>query len=211
MDSLTVPERNLLVTARHDHVVALWEEANRGGVKAKILLIANWFGLFSTLNRVERKLLVPRTRHEQVVRSFKFLRAKSDCPNWMLALVDGEQLTTSFVLHQDGSIEKTDSKELSIWRPVARYALGWSLGLVDALAIRHPKTKVDACARGQCLQHRVEAKSLDLLVVGVLEKSLAFCRPNDNSIVGTTRCKPLAIFRVSKAINGILVTYRNLN
>lgn len=79
--------------------------------------------------------MIPRTSHEQVVRSFKFLWAKSESPNWTLALIDGEELSTSLVFDQDGTVEEADGEQLTIWRPVAGNAPCWSLGLVDTLAI----------------------------------------------------------------------------
>jgi hypothetical protein len=79
--------------------------------------------------------LIPRTSHEQVVRSFKFLWAKSKSPDRTLALIDGEELSTSLVLDQDCTVEEADCEQLTIWGPVAGNTPGWSLGLVDALAI----------------------------------------------------------------------------
>ena len=111
-----------------------------------------------------------------------------------MALADGEKLTASLVLDQDRTIEEADRKELTVRRPVTGNTFGWSLGLVDTLTIRHPEPKVDACARCQGLQDWVEAQGLNLLIVSVLEQALSFCRPDDDSVVGATRCKPLAVF-----------------
>jgi hypothetical protein len=52
-----------------------------------------------------------------------------------LALIDGEELSTSLVLDQDCTVEEADCEQLTIWGPVAGNTPGWSLGLVDALAI----------------------------------------------------------------------------
>jgi len=151
--------------------------------------------------------LIPGTSHEQVVRGFKFLWAKSESPNWTLALIDGEELSTSLVFDQDCTVEEADGEQLAIWRPVAGNTPCWSLGLVDALAIRHPKTEVNARAGCERLKHWVEAQGLDLVVVGVFQQTLPFCRPNDDSIVGSAGREPLPILRVSDAEDGIFVTF----
>lgn len=64
----------------------------------------------------------------------------------MLALIDSEKLTTSLILHENGTVEETNSKELSIWTPVTSNAFSWSFCLINTLSIRHPKSKIDSSA-----------------------------------------------------------------
>ena len=112
--------------------------------------------------------------------------AEGESPHWALALVDGEELATSLVLDQNGTIEQPNGQQLSIWGPVAGDAPGWGLGLVHALTVAHPEAEVNTRAGSEGLQHWVEAESLDLLPMCVLEKTLSLGRPDDYGIVSTT-------------------------
>ena len=52
-NTLSVPEGDLSVAARHDHVVTFWEEGDRAWIEAKVFLIANRFSLLSSLYGVK--------------------------------------------------------------------------------------------------------------------------------------------------------------
>lgn len=171
--AFSVPEGDLLITSRHRHVVALREEGHAAWVEAELLLVADLLRLLSALDRVEGQLLVPGAGHQEIVRGLKFLGAEGDGPDGRLAFVDGDELATCLVSQQYGAVEKANCEELSIGRPVARYALGRRLRLVHVLTLRHPEAEVDARARSQSLQDWVEAQGLDLLTVCVLEEALA--------------------------------------
>jgi len=113
--------------------------------------------------------LIPGSSHEQIVRGFKFLWAKSKGPNWTLALIDGEKVSSGLVLHQDCAIKEPNGKQLTVWRPVAGNTPCRSLGLVDTLAIGHPEAKVDARTGRERLENWIEAKSLNLVIMRILE------------------------------------------
>jgi hypothetical protein len=159
------------------------------------------------LDGVQGELLIPGARHKQVVRRFELLRAESERPHRAHALVDGEELPSSLVLDEDGAVEETDGEELAVWGPVADAALRSCLGLVDALPVGHPEPEIDAGARGQSGEHRVETESLNLVVVGVLEQALPLCRPYHDGIISTTGGESLTILRVGEAVDGVLVAF----
>jgi len=48
--SFSVPQCDLLVAAGHGHIVAFWKEGYRAWVKAKLLLVADRFGLLASLD-----------------------------------------------------------------------------------------------------------------------------------------------------------------
>ena len=89
-------------------------------------------------------------------------------------MLDGEQLSTRLVFDRNMAITETNSQKLAVRTPVARGAWCRRLRLVDTLAVRHPEPVVNARAGSECLQDGVEAKGLDLVVVGVFEQPLAF-------------------------------------
>ena len=44
--------------------------------------------------------------------------------------------------------------------------------------------------------------------MSVFEEAFTLGGPDDNSVVGTTRCKSLPIFRIGDAVNGIFMTLK---
>mmetsp|Transcript_39028 Transcript_39028/g.59438 ORF Transcript_39028/g.59438 Transcript_39028/m.59438 type:complete len:347 (-) Transcript_39028:167-1207(-) len=203
--AFSVPEGNLLVTAGHNHEIALGVERNRAGVEAQVFRHQG-LGLLTTLDLVRMQLLIPRARNQEVVRGVELLGAEGDRPYGGRSLIDGEQLSSLLVFHQDDTVEEADSEQLAVGGPVARDALGRSLGLVNALAIGHPEAEVDARARSQSLQHGVEAEGQDLFVVAVLEQTLPFSTPDDDRVIGATGGEALTVLRVSEGIHSIFVT-----
>lgn len=55
------------------------------------------------------------------------------------------------------------------------------------------------------MRNWIECKALNGITVAVLEQSLQFIRPNDDSLIGTTACKFLTVPRVVNTVYCILV------
>ena len=106
---------------------------------------------FASLNLVKSESLIPGTNDQKVVRGIELLGTKLNTPDGLssfaeshnlsfvlgnlLSPVDCQYILSSLVSDEDITIEKTDGKELTIWRPVAAQAARFKLGLSDCGAI----------------------------------------------------------------------------
>lgn len=109
-----VPESQLLVAASHGHVFTSWEERDAARVEAEVFVVANLLVLLAARDLVNRELLVPTSRNEEVVGSLELLRAKGHCPHCLLTLRDSHQLNSGLILNEDGAIDEADCKQLAI-------------------------------------------------------------------------------------------------
>ena len=121
------------------------------------------------------KLLIPRSANQDIVACVELLRTETEAPNGLSRLIDRGELSAVLVAQQNLSIVKSDSQNLTIWRPITVHALHLGYELVDVLPFSLPKTKIVVGARGQTLKHRIEAKRLHSSIVRVLKKADTLC------------------------------------
>lgn len=92
-----VPQSHLFVTASNNHIFTSWVERYGTRIKSKIFVSSDWLNGLTSRNRVERKLLIPTARNQQVVVRVKFLRAERKSPNRVSWLLNYSEFGSIFV------------------------------------------------------------------------------------------------------------------
>lgn len=129
-DSFFIPECNLSITSCHNKIFPTSIESHWAWIKSNIFVCSYWFYSFTSLNRIDWKLLIPAPCNQQIIIGIKFLRAELQSPNWINWLLNKGKFITIFVSQQNLTIKKSDSKYLSVRRPISTQTFKFCLKLL---------------------------------------------------------------------------------
>jgi hypothetical protein len=83
LDSFFIPDCYLSITSCHYKILPTGIECHWAWIKSNIFVCSYRFYSFTSLNRIDWKLLIPAPGNQQIIIGIKFLRTKLESPNWI--------------------------------------------------------------------------------------------------------------------------------
>mmetsp|Transcript_15563 Transcript_15563/g.27637 ORF Transcript_15563/g.27637 Transcript_15563/m.27637 type:complete len:377 (-) Transcript_15563:149-1279(-) len=205
--AVAAPELHLLVAAGEHKVLTTGEEVNAARLEVQLVLAT---GLL-TRHLVEGNRLVPASHDQDVCRvCLGLYRVPRQCPNGGCSH-HIRLLLSELVSDANMAAEKAQSYVKAVICPRHGENLGVHLALRHRLLLRRPEAQVRGGAGGELLSDRVVRKTLDGLIVVILEDALCLVGPDDDLLVRTSGGELLAVPRVSHAENTFLVSFERVN